>query len=80
MWFYRAVALDLDGTLATDDHISAEVLTAIDTAREDRDVLLDTDLVIKRELGRRKITDTAEWSPFRSYATMHLWYAAADFS
>jgi AraC family transcriptional regulator of adaptative response / DNA-3-methyladenine glycosylase II len=46
----------------------------------DRDVLLDTDLVIKRELARRTITDTAAWSPFRSYATMHLWYAAVDFS
>jgi AraC family transcriptional regulator, regulatory protein of adaptative response / DNA-3-methyladenine glycosylase II len=45
----------------------------------DRDVLLDTDLVIKRELARRQITSTKEWSPFRSYATMHLWYAAVDF-
>ena len=45
----------------------------------DRDVLLDSDLVIKRELARRQIADTAEWSPFRSYATMHLWYAAVDF-
>ena len=45
----------------------------------DRDVLLDTDLVIKRELTRGQITDTAGWSPFRSYATMHLWYSAVDF-
>ncbi|HZA71630.1 MAG TPA: AlkA N-terminal domain-containing protein [Propionibacteriaceae bacterium] len=46
----------------------------------DRDVLLDTDLVIKRELARRQIANTAEWSPYRSYATMHLWYSAVDFS
>ena len=45
----------------------------------DRDVLLATDLVVKRELVRRQIADTAEWSPFRSYATMHLWYGAVDF-
>lgn len=51
MWFYRAVALDLDGTLATDDHISAEVLTAIDTAREDRAVLLVTGRT-RRDLDR----------------------------
>ncbi len=42
----------------------------------DRDVLLDSDLVIKRELARRSITATAEWSPFRSYATMHLWFGS----
>jgi AraC family transcriptional regulator, regulatory protein of adaptative response / DNA-3-methyladenine glycosylase II len=45
----------------------------------DRDVLLDSDLVIKRELARRSVTATAQWAPFRSYATMHLWYAAVDF-
>jgi AraC family transcriptional regulator of adaptative response / DNA-3-methyladenine glycosylase II len=37
------------------------------------DILLATDLVIKRELARRRITDTTHWSPWRSYATMHLW-------
>lgn len=45
----------------------------------DRDVLLDTDLVIKRELTRLAITSTAEWSPYRSYATMHLWYGVVSF-
>jgi 3-methyladenine DNA glycosylase/8-oxoguanine DNA glycosylase len=35
--------------------------------------------VIKRELARRLVTATAQWAPFRSYATMHLWYAAVDF-
>ncbi len=39
----------------------------------DRDILLDTDLVIRRELVRRGITDVRAWSPFRSYATIHLW-------
>lgn len=42
-------------------------------ARHAPDILLDTDLVIKRELVRRGITDTSSWSPYRSYATMHLW-------
>ena len=41
-----------------------------------RDVLLATDLVIKRELARRGITTTADWAPFRSYATMHLWFGS----
>lgn len=45
----------------------------------DGDVLLDTDLVIKRELTRQGTTSTAEWSPYRSYATMHLWYGVVDF-
>jgi AraC family transcriptional regulator of adaptative response / DNA-3-methyladenine glycosylase II len=42
----------------------------------DRDVLLDTDLVIKRELARREISSTAAWAPYRSYATMHLWFGS----
>jgi 3-methyladenine DNA glycosylase/8-oxoguanine DNA glycosylase len=42
----------------------------------DRDVLLDSDLVVKRELARRRITSTAEWAPYRSYATMHLWFGS----
>ena len=46
----------------------------------DRDVLLDTDLVISRELTAAQITATAEWAPYRSYATMHLWYGAVEFS
>ncbi|MET1006948.1 MAG: AlkA N-terminal domain-containing protein [Propionibacteriaceae bacterium] len=37
------------------------------------DILLASDLVIKRELIRRQIADTSAWSPWRSYATMHLW-------
>ncbi|MCA1782447.1 MAG: HAD hydrolase family protein [Dermatophilaceae bacterium] len=51
MWFYRAVALDLDGTLAVDDHISDDTLAAIDAAREDRAVLLVTGR-IQRDLDR----------------------------
>lgn len=39
------------------------------------DILLASDLVIKRELSRRQIGETASWSPWRSYATMHLWRA-----
>ena len=42
------------------------------------DILLGTDLVIKRELALRQITDTTRWSPWRSYATMHLWQGYFD--
>jgi AraC family transcriptional regulator of adaptative response / DNA-3-methyladenine glycosylase II len=40
-----------------------------------RDVLLTSDLVVKRELRNRGITDTRSWAPWRSYATMLLWKA-----
>lgn len=45
------------------------------------DVLLTTDLVLRRELDRRGITPehTRRWSPWRSYAGMHLWRATAAF-
>ena len=42
------------------------------------DILLDTDLVIKRELASRGIAETARWAPWRSYATMHLWQGYFD--
>jgi AraC family transcriptional regulator of adaptative response / DNA-3-methyladenine glycosylase II len=44
------------------------------------DVLLTTDLVLRRELDRRGITevDAEQWSPWRSYTGMHLWRASAD--
>ena len=42
MWFFRAVAFDLDGTLAVDGQIDPDVLTAIDRARRQRAVLLVT--------------------------------------
>jgi AraC family transcriptional regulator of adaptative response / DNA-3-methyladenine glycosylase II len=43
------------------------------------DVLLTTDLVLRRELDRRGLgpDDTERWRPWRSYAGMHLWRAAA---
>lgn len=43
------------------------------------DVLLTTDLVLRRELERRGITpaDTERWRPWRSYAGMHLWRATS---
>ncbi|MGI3786622.1 MAG: DNA-3-methyladenine glycosylase family protein [Janthinobacterium lividum] len=37
------------------------------------DVLLTTDLAIRRQLEARGITEPAAWAPFRSYATVHLW-------
>ncbi|WP_317695208.1 Ada metal-binding domain-containing protein [Aeromicrobium sp. REDSEA-S32_B7] len=41
----------------------------------DPDVLLDTDLVLRRILDARGATtdDVRHWSPWRSYAGMHLW-------
>jgi hydroxymethylpyrimidine pyrophosphatase-like HAD family hydrolase len=42
MWFFRAVALDLDGTLAVGDGVSDEILATIDETRSDRAVLLVT--------------------------------------
>lgn len=39
----------------------------------ERDVLLGTDLAVRRQLEARGITDTATWAPFRSYSTVHLW-------
>jgi AraC family transcriptional regulator, regulatory protein of adaptative response / DNA-3-methyladenine glycosylase II len=43
------------------------------------DILLTTDLVLRRELDSRGITadDTERWRPWRSYAGMHLWRASA---
>jgi AraC family transcriptional regulator of adaptative response / DNA-3-methyladenine glycosylase II len=40
----------------------------------DPDVLLDTDLVIRRALNALGPgADPGAWRPFRSYATHHLW-------
>ncbi|WP_018351589.1 AlkA N-terminal domain-containing protein [Longispora albida] len=43
----------------------------------DPDVLLDTDLIIRRTAGRLGITDLAahaeRWRPWRSYAMLYLW-------
>ncbi|MCW2831872.1 MAG: AraC family transcriptional regulator [Aeromicrobium sp.] len=45
------------------------------------DVLLTTDLVLRRELDRRGIlpSDTEGWRPWRSYAGMHLWRGSSAF-
>ena len=44
------------------------------------DVMLETDLIIRRMLGAYGLTsdDTERWRPWRSYAAMHLWRASAD--
>ena len=44
-------------------------------ALRDPDVLLDSDLVIRRTLERNAVTaaETERWRPFRSAASMHLW-------
>jgi AraC family transcriptional regulator of adaptative response / DNA-3-methyladenine glycosylase II len=39
------------------------------------DVLLVSDLIIGRELATLGAADPAAWSPYRSYATLHLWHA-----
>ncbi len=39
------------------------------------DVLLRTDLVIARQLTARGVGDPSAWSPYRSYAALHLWHA-----
>ncbi|MGY4720008.1 AlkA N-terminal domain-containing protein [Naumannella huperziae] len=42
----------------------------------DPDVLLDSDLIIRRELDRRGVTDTDRLAPWRTYASLHLWNGA----
>jgi len=44
------------------------------------DVMLETDLIIRRMLDAYGLTaaDTERWRPWRSYAAMHLWRASAD--
>lgn len=37
------------------------------------DVLLDTDLVVRRVLDRLNLGETTRFAPWRSYLTMHLW-------
>ncbi len=38
------------------------------------DVLLVSDLVVGRELATLGAVDSTRWSPYRSYATLHLWH------
>lgn len=44
------------------------------------DVMLETDLIIRRMLERHGVEPerTERWKPWRSYAAMHLWRASAD--
>ena len=44
-------------------------------ARHQPDVLLGSDLIIRRELAALGVADPERWAPWRSYATMHLWHA-----
>jgi len=46
----------------------------------DPDVLLDGDLVIHRQLQARGVDrdETAQWRPWRSYASMHLWALSTE--
>ncbi|WP_067688447.1 DNA-3-methyladenine glycosylase 2 family protein [Nocardia jejuensis] len=52
----------------TADYVTMRLLS-------DPDVLLHTDLVVRRgaTLLGIDLTDTARWAPWRSYLTMHLW-------
>src|SRR5690606_28806031 len=47
-------------------------------ALSDPDVMLETDLVMARILARVAITAERieSWSPWRTYATLHLWRTA----
>ena len=51
--------------------------TALGASSLEHITLLGTDLAVRRELAARGVTDTLAWAPWRSYATMHLWRAAA---
>ncbi len=51
VWWFRAVAFDLDGTLARDDRVAPEVVAALDDARRDRALVLVTGRV-RAELDR----------------------------
>ena len=42
MWFFRAVALDLDGTLTEDDQLSESGMAAVKACRAERRVILVT--------------------------------------
>lgn len=57
----------------TADYISMRALA-------NPDVMLETDLIIRRALNHHGVTpnQTERWKPWRSYAAMHLWRASAD--
>jgi len=57
----------------TADYISMRALA-------NPDVLLETDLIIRRTLKALGLTvqDGERWQPWRSYAAMHLWRASAE--
>ena len=42
MWYFRAVAFDLDGTLAEEDSVHVEAMHAIEAGREQRKIILVT--------------------------------------
>ena len=42
MWFFRAVALDLDGTLAENDHLAETAMAAIKASRDELQMILVT--------------------------------------
>ncbi|MEU6833152.1 Ada metal-binding domain-containing protein [Nocardia beijingensis] len=68
----RRDLLALDGVGPwTADYVTMRLLA-------DPDVLLGTDLVVRRgaSLLGIDLTGTARWSPWRSYLSMHLWKAA----
>ncbi|WP_181723441.1 DNA-3-methyladenine glycosylase 2 family protein [Nocardia gipuzkoensis] len=68
----RRDLLALDGVGPwTADYVTMRLLA-------DPDVLLGTDLVVRRgaSLLGIDLTDTARWAPWRSYLSMHLWKAA----
>ncbi|MFC6014003.1 DNA-3-methyladenine glycosylase 2 family protein [Nocardia lasii] len=70
----RRDLLALDGVGPwTADYVTMRLLA-------DPDILLDTDLVVRRGAARAGIdlTDTDRWAPWRSYLSMHLWKTELD--
>jgi AraC family transcriptional regulator of adaptative response / DNA-3-methyladenine glycosylase II len=57
----------------TADYISMRALA-------NPDVMLETDLIIRRVLDHHGVTpaQSERWKPWRSYAAMHLWRASVD--
>ena len=63
---------------AKGDHLAAEDKKAAKPAMSDPDVLLATDLGVRKSADRLGIDLTdgrPEWAPWRSYASHHLWAA-----
>lgn len=87
MWFFRAVALDLDGTLSVGDRVSRDVLAALDDARTDRALALvtgrvggDLDRVFPGLAARFDAVVTENGAVLRTSKETHLLHEPVDSS